>query len=174
MIDLNAEWRSIPDWPEYEISEVGHVRRTLGGKGARVDRHLKPWRNPQNGYFYVHLWRGNRRKGIPIHRLVATAFLGSPPTDRHVVAHCDGSRDSNQPWNLRWATQRENMADTFQHGTHNRGSRNGQAKLDEVCVLAIRKMHAMGIPRREAAIGFGVSRKAVDDIISRKRWRHTQ
>ena len=172
MIDLNAEWRSIPDWPEYEVSEDGHVRRGIGGKGARAGRRLKPWRNPQNQYFYVQLWRGNRRKGIPVHRLVAMAFLGRPPTDRHVVAHCDGSRDGNRPSNLRWATQQENVADTFRHGTHNRGSRNGQAKLDEVCALAILKMHAMGIPRREAAVGFGISRQVVDDIINGKRWRH--
>jgi DNA invertase Pin-like site-specific DNA recombinase len=91
-----------------------------------------------------------------------------------VVAHCDGSRDGNQPWNLRWATQRENMADTLQHGTHNRGTRNGRSKLDEVCVLAIRKIHALGIPRREAASGFGVCRQTVDDIINGKRWGHFQ
>lgn len=174
MIDFNAEWHSIPEWPEYEISEDGHVRRALAGKGARAGRTLKPWINPQNQYLYVSLWRNNQKKSIPIHRLVAMAFLGSPPTRRHVVAHCDGSRDGNQSWNLRWATQSENMADTVQHGTHNRGSRNGQSKLDEVCVLAIRKMHAMGIPRREAAVGFGVSRQTIDDIINGKRWGHFQ
>ena len=59
-----------------------------------------------------------------------------------------------------------NVGDTVRHGTHNRGSRNGQAKIDEVCALAIRKMHALGIPRREAAVGFGISRQAVDDIIN--------
>ena len=174
MIDFNADWRTIPDWPEYEISEDGHVRRALAGKGTRAGRPLKPWTNSQNQYLYVQLWRNNRKKSIPVHRLVANAFLGQPPSKRHVVAHCDGSRDGNHPWNLRWATQRENMADTLQHGTHNRGSRNGQSKLDEVCVLAIRKMHSLGIPRREAATGFGVSRQTVDDIINRKRWGHFQ
>lgn len=172
MIDLNPEWRSIPGWPEYDVSEDGRVRRAVGGKGARAGRILKQWRNPQNQYLYVQLWRGNRRTGIPVHRLVAMAFLGRPPSDRHVVAHEDGTRDVNHPWNLRWATQRENVGDTVRHGTHNRGSRNGQAKIDEVCALAIRKMHAMGIPRREAAVGFGLSRQAVDDIINGKRWRH--
>ena len=128
VIDLNPEWRSIPGWPEYDVSEDGRVRRAVGGKGARAGRILKQWRNPQNQYLYVQLWRGNRRTGIPVHRLVAMAFLGRPPSERHVVAHDDGTRDVNQPWNLRWATQRENVGDTVRHGTHNRGSRNGQAK----------------------------------------------
>lgn len=174
MIDFNAEWRTIPNWPEYEVSEEGHVRRALGGRGARAGRVLKPWRNVQNDYLYVGLWRGNRSKAIPIHRLVAMAFLGAPPTDRHVVAHCDGTRDDNRPWNLRWATQKENMADTVAHGTSNRGRRNGQSKLDEVCVQAIRKMVDMKVPRRIAAEGFGVSRQAVDDIVTRRRWKHFQ
>jgi hypothetical protein len=64
------------------------------------------------------------------------------------------------------------MADTIRHGTHNRGRRNGQAKIDEVCVRAIRRMDVMGIPRRAAADGFGLCRQSVDDIVNRKRWGH--
>jgi hypothetical protein len=91
-----------------------------------------------------------------------------------VVAHNDGSRENNHWTNLRWATQRENMADTARHGTHNRGSRNGQAKIDEVCALAIRKMVAMNVPRSVAAEGFGVCRQTIDDIVSKRRWRHVR
>lgn len=172
MIDLNADWRSIPGWPEYEISKDAHVRRSIGGKGARIGHFLKPWCNHQTGYFFVQLWRENRRLGIPIHRLVALAFLGHPPSKDHVVAHCDGSRDNNQPWNLRWATRKENAADTFLHGTHNRGARNGQAKLDESGVVQILGMAAQGVTRRELAQSFGVCRQAIDDIINGRRWKH--
>ena len=68
----------------------------------------------------------------------------------------------------------ENARDTFIHGTHNRGSRNGQAKIDEICAVAILKMVAMQIPRSHAAEGFGVCRQTVDDIVNRRRWRHIQ
>ena len=128
--------------------------------------------NAKSGYPIVDLWRGNKVKKIPVHRLVAMAFLGLPPTPWHVVAHNDGSRDNNHWSNLRWATQRENMHDTFEHGTHNRGCRNGQARLDEICVLAIRRMVSLDVPRLVAAEGFGISRQAVDDIINQRRWRH--
>jgi hypothetical protein len=172
MIDLNAEWRSIPGWPEYSVSEDGHVRRIMCGRGARVGKFRKVWRNSKNKYLCIDLWRDNRGYAIPIHRLVALAFLGGPPSKDHVVAHCDGSRDNNQPWNLRWATRKENAADTFLHGTHNRGARNGQAKLDEDRALLILEMAAKGHSQGDIARRFGVSRQVVGDIINGRRWRH--
>ena len=172
MIDFNAEWRPVPDWPEYSVSEDGHVARVMRAQGARTGRCLKPWRNVQNQYLCVHLWRGNRAKSFPVHRLVALAFLGSPPSQEHVVAHCDGSRDNNQPWNLRWATQKENIADTFLHGTHNRGHRNGKARLNEDSALLILEMASTGLSHADLARRFGISRQQVGDIINGRRWRH--
>ena len=166
--NVTIEWRQVPGWPEYEISERGDLRRAQGGQGTREGRPLKPWRNQKTGYLQVALWRGNRQHRATVHRLVALAFLGDPPSPTHVVAHNDGGRDNNHWANLRWATQLENMADTTSHGTHNRGSRNGQSKLDEVCIAAIRKMAAMQIPNRVAAEGFGVCRQTIDDIIARR------
>ncbi len=165
-------WRPIPTWPEYEVSEFGDVRRVQGGQGTWAGRARSPYINVTTGYPMVDLWRGNKVKKIPIHRLVALAFIGMPPSPRHVVAHNDGSRNNNHWSNLRWATQRENVQDTLEHGTHNRGIRNGQAKLDEICVLAIRRMISLDVPRLVAADGFGITRQAVDDIINRRRWRH--
>jgi hypothetical protein len=172
--DVPIEWRPVPDWPEYEVSESGDVRRAKGGKGSRAGHISRLWINKQTGYLQVSLWRNNCGMKTTVHRLVALAFLGRPPTPDHVVAHNDGRRLNNHWTNLRWATPRENAADTFLHGTHNRGSRNGQAKIDEVCVQAIRKMHAMRIPRRVAADGFGLCRQAIDDIVNGKRWRHVR
>lgn len=169
-----VEWRSIPDWPEYEVSECGEVRRVRRGQGTRLGHMLKPWTNKKTGYLQISLWRNNRDERTTVHRLVALAFLGKPPSPAHVVAHTDGTRRNNHWTNLRWATQKENIADTLVHGTHNRGTRNGQAKIDEVCVLAIRKMEKMGIPRRVAAEGFGLCRQAVDDIVNLRRWGHVR
>ena len=167
-----VEWRPIPDWPEYEVSEDGRVRRAQAGQGAISGRILRPWTNPRTGYLQIGLWRGNRQHRATVHRLVATAFLGPPPTVKHVVAHLDGSRQNNYRANLAWVTQRENVAHTVIHETHNRGGHNGQAKLDEVYVRTIRKMARMGIPRRVAAEGLGVCRQTVDSIVNGKRWGH--
>lgn len=44
-----------------------------------------------------------------VHRIVAVAFLGEPPTKQHVVDHIDTNRQNNRPENLRWLTKLENI-----------------------------------------------------------------
>ncbi len=43
-----------------------------------------------------------------VHRIVAYAFLGEPPTTQHIVDHIDTNRQNNRPENLRWLTKLEN------------------------------------------------------------------
>ncbi len=44
-----------------------------------------------------------------VHRIVAFAFHGEPPTPQHVVDHIDTNRKNNRPENLRWLTKLENV-----------------------------------------------------------------
>ncbi|UTH45302.1 HNH endonuclease signature motif containing protein [Loktanella salsilacus] len=46
--------------------------------------------------------------GVPIHRIVCSAFNGLPPSNQHVVDHIDTNRANNRPENLRWLTRLEN------------------------------------------------------------------
>lgn len=45
----------------------------------------------------------------PVHRIVATAFLGEAPSKIHVVDYIDTNRQNNRPENLRWVTRLENI-----------------------------------------------------------------
>ena len=45
----------------------------------------------------------------PVHRIVATAFLGEAPSKIHVVDHIDINRQNNRPENLRWVIRLENI-----------------------------------------------------------------
>ena len=47
--------------------------------------------------------------GERAHRIVAIAFIGSPPSPQHVVDHIDTNRRNNRPENLRWVTKLENI-----------------------------------------------------------------
>ena len=57
----------------------------------------------------------NRRTGyvgiasVRVHRIVATAFRGEPPTKQNVVDHIDTNKQNNRPENLRWLTRFENV-----------------------------------------------------------------
>jgi predicted transcriptional regulator len=57
--------------------------------------------NISNGYLEIAAQR--------IHRIVATAFYGDPPTKEHVVDHIDTNKQNNRPENLRWVTRLENI-----------------------------------------------------------------
>lgn len=57
--------------------------------------------NVKTGYFEI--------ASVPIHRVIATAFHGEPPTKEHVVDHIDTNKQNNRPENLRWVTRLENI-----------------------------------------------------------------
>ena len=161
-----AEWRSIPGWPEYQVSDTGAVRRVGCASGARVGRILRQLRNKNTGYFSVCLSQHAVQVRIDVHRLVAIAFHGPRPSADHLVAHNDGSRTNNHASNLRWATQSENVRDCRGHGTALLGVRNPMSRLDEVNVKSIRRMKVLGIPRPVIAEGFGLHKRTVF-----KSWR---
>ncbi len=57
--------------------------------------------NSRTGYLEI--------ASVRIHRIVATAFHGEPPTKEHVVDHIDTNKQNNRPDNLRWVTRLENV-----------------------------------------------------------------
>lgn len=57
--------------------------------------------NEKTGYLEI--------AAVRVHRIVATAFHGEPPTKEHVVDHIDTNKQNNRPDNLRWVTRLENV-----------------------------------------------------------------
>jgi len=165
-------WREVPDWPAYQVSSDGRVRRIGAARGAETGRVLRQLLNKKTGYYSVCLSRDSRQKRIDVHRLVALAFLGPQPSHRHLVAHNDGVRTNNSVGNLRWATQAENLRDCYAHGTVRIGSKNPAASILEIDVLAIRRMKAAGIPRSVIASGYGMHTSSIFRILARASWEH--
>ena len=44
-----------------------------------------------------------------VHRIIATAFYGKQPSEKHVVDHIDTNRGNNRVENLRWVTRLDNL-----------------------------------------------------------------
>jgi hypothetical protein len=53
------------------------------------------------GYMYI--------AGVPVHRIVCSAFGGAPADPALVVDHIDTNRANNRPENLRWVSRLENV-----------------------------------------------------------------
>ncbi|WP_353622863.1 HNH endonuclease signature motif containing protein [Aliirhizobium terrae] len=58
-------------------------------------------KTPTTGYMLI--------AGVPVHRIVCTAFAGPPPVSTHIVDHIDTNRSNNRPDNLRWLSRLENV-----------------------------------------------------------------
>ena len=163
------EWRICSSYPDYEISEYGDLRR-IGKSHARWKAgRIKIKCAQPNGYLYYKM-PGN--KSEMAHRLVAFAFLGPRPSLAHEVAHNDGSRTMNHYSNLRWATRKENMADTEVHGTTAKWERNGHARLTRNDVKEIRQICATGsLSQHALAKIYGVSQAHISGIVHGRFWR---
>jgi len=154
------EWKSVPDWPEYEVSSEGNVRRATKGTATFPGKRLRPGTNPKTGYLVVALCRRSKATTRTVHGLVARAFLGPPPFARAEVAHGDGVRANARVGNLRWATRLENMRDMVAHGNSGKANR----KLSVEQVSAIFRLRNSGRLQRDVGAEFGVNRTLVGQI----------
>ncbi len=167
-----TEWRTIEEFPEYQISEDGDMRRLSGGR-YRVSI-IKGWVCKSTSY---RMFTFNR-KNLPkpehraIHRLVAIAFIGPPPSADHEVAHNDGTRTNNHHTNLRWCTHIENEKDKIQHGTLIHSELNHLAKMQKSDVLYVREQFANGATFAELANTMNTTYANIWSVVRRKSWKH--
>lgn len=161
------QWRPIAEAPSYEVSNFGRIARVRGGQGARP--LIRKQDLETTGYYRVRVSENGRMIKLNVHRLVAKAFLGPPPTEKHQVAHYDNDKLNNHVSNLRWATCAENMRDKQRHGTQSRGETQGRAKLTEKDVWYIRSSDA---PARYLAGMYGVTATTIYRVRLRLNWAH--
>lgn len=157
------EWRACVENYNYEVSEYGHVRRVRSARTASINRLMK-MSMMSNGYGFYGLSDSGKVKLLSAHRLVASAFLGAPPTSGHQVAHGDGDRLNNHYSNLRWATVKENHADKKVHGTQPVGITHWNSKLNTTDIERIRDQCVAGADRRAIASQFQIHIQSVHRI----------
>jgi hypothetical protein len=139
------EWRTVDEFPAYEVSEVGDVR-LIGGNVLKAPAD-------QQGYARVTFSVPGKKTYRNVHRLVAIAFYGPVPNDRPMVCHVNGNRLDNRVSNLRFGTAKENRMDAIRHGTaSNSGPRFTKA------VRSLIREAAKELPTSDLARKFGISK----------------
>lgn len=160
------EWKPCPDWSKYEVSSHGRIRRVSTQK-VRAQFQTK------NGYCYVVLTDGPKRKHVAIHQAVAKAFVPCPKSDRPLEPnHKNNNRTDNRAENLEWLTRSENLKHAYAKGKANaKGSRNNRwSKLTEADIPEIRAATTDQYP--EIMARFGIAFETIRSIKYRKSWKH--
>lgn len=117
-------WKPIPGYEGYySVSDQGRVYT------HHRDKIMAPAAAAQKGYPMVRLCREGRQKKFYVHALVALAFIGPRPKGLQVM-HLDDVPANNCAGNLRYGTQRENLAMSDKVGRN--------SKLREHHVAALR------------------------------------
>lgn len=103
LVDYTQEAECFYKGEHYSVRDNGAVfRHSHKNKKPRKYDNLWTFGKPNNGGYLLIV-------SEVIHRIVAYAFLGEPPTKQHVVDHMDTNRQNNRPENLRWLTKLENI-----------------------------------------------------------------
>lgn len=102
---MSELWKPIPDYQNYEVSNLGNVR------SLKSNKVLKPLTR-SHGYLAVFLYKkgcGEHGKQYSVHRLVAEAFC-EKPEGKNEVNHLNENKQDNRAENLMWCTKQENCS----------------------------------------------------------------
>lgn len=93
---MHEEWRSIDEFPNYSVSNLGRIRNNATGR--IINQFVY-----ERGFLTVGLIKTKRiqfRRSVTV--LVAQAFVDQPNEQYNTPMHLDGDRRNNQAENLVW------------------------------------------------------------------------
>ena len=170
-------WKKIPSYSRYEASSKGRLRST-NYKNSGKTKVLKP-ATGKDGYPQTMLQRDDGKYlSKKVHWFVTLTFYGERE-EGLTVDHIDGNKQNNDITNLEYVTRSVNCKRAVDNGLWEikHGSKNGNSKLTESDVIAIRE-HASNngryYGRKMLAEKYGVSEAHIKDIVTKRRnvWKY--
>lgn len=101
-------WKPVPNFPNYEASKCGNVRRI--GKSKNLSTSKKT--TPTNTYLRITLFKEGERHYHQLHRIIALTHLPNP-LELSQVDHIDNDGTNNRIENLEWVSPSENIKRSF-------------------------------------------------------------
>ncbi len=102
------EWKTLQDFPNYEITTTGLVRNKSNG-------YIKKPTERPDGYLMINLGHNTLRY---VHRLMGDTYLENPDGKR-TINHKNGNKQDNRLENLEWMTHGENNKHAYDTGLNN-------------------------------------------------------
>ena len=115
------QWKNVVGFEGlYEVSNLGRIKNVvritnnrcgkyyMGGKILKQSVYGK-------GYLHISLWKNKCRYTIPVHRIVAEAFIPNP-NNFSQVNHINGIKTDNAVENLEWCNNSLNQKHAYKLG----------------------------------------------------------
>lgn len=153
-------------------AESGAALKWLYENSSHADKLncLKwPFTDRGKGYGVVMVESGKMQFA---HAKMCEIINGQMPDDKELCAHScgNGTKGCVNPHHLRWATQKENMADRKAHGRGPQGEGSGNAIVSCEDVKKIRELRGK-FTQTEIGKMFGITQSAVSWIQIGRNWK---
>lgn len=161
-MDYSEEaWVTVPNYPDYDCSNMGRVRSRRNPKAKREGKPtMLTCRSVNGDYPRVRLCNDDGMRSVDVHVLVAELFIGPRP-EGLVVCHEEDDRSDARASKLRYGTSADNTNDAYENGKQFKGYRHFSCKLTPEEVITIR---ADTRPPRVIAKEYGVSKPSILNI----------
>ena len=109
-LNMDEEWRDIPNYPGYQASNLGRIRSTKNKEIKVLKQFEKLY-----GYYKVNLFINGVSNTMSVHRLVLMSFNGLPMKGEE-CDHINRNPSDNRIENLRWVTRSQNALNKKPYG----------------------------------------------------------